>query len=84
MNFGDALDRLRQGNAVARRGWNGKGIFLLLQKTDAGSFMTQPYIYICTLFLESDNMHAMKGRVPWVASQTDLLAEDWEIVLVEL
>lgn len=78
-DFGWALDALKRGEKVRRRGWNGKGIFLMLQVPDEHSKMTQPYIYIDTLGLETNNPNAPKGRVPWLASQTDMLAEDWEI-----
>lgn len=77
MNFGHALFLLKNGKKVARKGWNGKGIFLELQNPDANSKMTHPYIYIDTTGLQTENEHAPKDRVPWVASQTDILAEDW-------
>lgn len=79
-DFGWALRQLRHGGAVRRRGWNGRGICILLQVPDAHSKMTQPYIYIDTTGLQTENPAAPKGRVPWLASQTDMLAEDWEIV----
>lgn len=79
-DFGDALIELKNGKRVARKGWNGKGIFLELQVPDEHSKMTQPYIYIDTLGLQTDNPDAPKGRVPWLASQTDMLAEDWILV----
>lgn len=71
MNFGQALDALRWGNKVARAGWNGKGMWINLQVPDAGSKMTLPYIYMFT---------ADGHQVPWLASQTDILATDWSIV----
>ena len=80
MDFGKALEALKNGESVRRKGWNGKGIFIRLQVPDDHSKMTLPYIYIETSNLETDNVYAPKGRVPWLASQTDLLAEDWEIV----
>lgn len=79
-DFGWALRQLRHGGAVRRRGWNGRGICILLQVPDECSKMTQPYIYIDTTGLQTENPAAPKGRVPWLASQTDMLAEDWEIV----
>ena len=82
MNFGQALTELKNGNKVKRKGWNGDGIFLALQVPDKNSKMTQPYIYIDTLGLKTNNPNAPKGRVPWLASQTDMLAEDWEVVNV--
>lgn len=67
-DFGIALDALNGGRRVSRLGWNGKGMWLALQKPDLGSKMTRPYIF----------MRAANGDlVPWVASQSDLLARDW-------
>lgn len=68
MDFGEALHALKNGHAVRRSGWNGKGMWLMLQVPGEGSKMTLPYIY----------MHTAQGDlVPWLASQTDMLAEDW-------
>jgi len=69
-DFGWALDLLRSGERVCREGWNGKGQYLELQVPDQNSKMTLPYIYIRTV---------QGDLVPWLASQTDLLAEDWEV-----
>lgn len=69
LDFGWALASLRLGHRVSRKGWNGKGMWLAMQVPDAGSKMTLPYIYMST---------AQGDLVPWLASQTDLLAEDWE------
>lgn len=80
MNFGLAIEALKMEFAVARKGWNGKGIYLELQVPDEHSKMTLPYIYIVTNGLVTDNHYAPKGRVPWIASQTDMLADDWYIV----
>ena len=80
MDFGQAIWNLKNGNRVARKGWNGKGIFIELQVPDEFSKMTHPYIYIDTTGLQSTNPDAPKSRVPWFASQTDMLAEDWEVV----
>lgn len=71
MNFGDALLALKEGKKVSRSGWNGKGMWLELQRPDAHSKMTLPYIFMVTV---------TGDRVPWLASQTDMLAEDWGIV----
>ena len=79
-DFGWALNALGKGKAVARKGWNGKGIYIKLQTPDANSKMTLPYIYIVTNGLVTDNPNAPKGTVPWLASQTDMLADDWEVV----
>lgn len=79
MTFGLALEALKKGYKVARKGWNGKGIYIELQVPDEHSKMTLPYIYIVTNGLVTDNPDAPKGVVPWLGSQTDLLAEDWVI-----
>ena len=68
MNFGQAIELLKQGHPVAREGWNGQGMSLRLQTPDERSKMTQPYIYIKTV---QDDL------IPWLASQADMLAEDW-------
>lgn len=80
MSFGDALVMLEQGKKVSRSGWNGKGIFIELQRPDENSKMTSPYIFIDTTGLQTDNPDAPKSRVPWLASQTDMLAKDWCLV----
>ena len=80
MNFGQAIEAIREGKRVARSGWNGKGIFIELQIPDEHSKMTHPYIFIDTTGLQTDNSNAPKNRVPWLASQTDMLSQDWVIV----
>lgn len=77
MDFGSALMALKSGAQVYRLGWNGKGLRLELQVPDANSKMTLPYIFIS---YPSDAKITPGARVPWLASQTDLLAEDWELV----
>lgn len=71
MNFSYALADLKAGRKVQRIGWNGKGMWLKLQTPTDTSKMTLPYIYMKTA---DDNL------VPWLASQTDLLADDWQLV----
>ena len=78
--FGEAIRKLKAGQKVARKGWNGKGIYIEMQKPDDHSKMTLPYIYIVTNGLVTDNPDAPKGVVPWLASQTDMLATDWRVV----
>lgn len=80
MNFSKALKLLNQGKRLRRKGWNGKGIFIKLKKATTASDMSHDYIYIDTTGLRSDNQAAPKNRVPWLASQTDMLADDWEVV----
>ena len=81
VTFGEAIRRLKKGQQVSRKGWNRKGIFIELQVPDQYSKMTHPYIYIDTTGLKTDNPDAPKDRVPWLASQTDMLAEDWIVVM---
>ena len=76
MDFGNALNELKAGNKVQRTGWNGKGLWLELQRPDAHSKMTLPYLY---LNYQDDAQNTPGARVPWLASQTDMLAEDWQI-----
>lgn len=71
MNFGQAIEALKSGKKVARKGWNGKNMHLELQRPDEHSKMTLPYIFMYT---------AQGDNVPWLASQTDMLAEDWVTV----
>lgn len=78
-NFGKALELLKEGKKVCRKGWNGKGIWIEMQFPELYSRMTQAYICIVTTDLQSDNPDAPRGVVPWVASQTDMLAEDWQV-----
>lgn len=89
MNFGQALELLRVEAKVAREGWNGKGLYVVYQpgypdgiginaNTAAATGIAEgtvcrfrPYLMMKTV----DDQF-----VPWVASQTDLLAEDWSVV----
>lgn len=70
-NIGNVVAALKEGQIVARRGWNGKGMYIALQSPDEHSFMTEPYVYMKT---------AQSGRIPWLCSQADLLADDWEVI----
>lgn len=79
-SFGEAIKYMKQGFSVKRKGWNGKGIFIKIQNPDQYSKMTHSYIYIDTTGLETNNPDAPKNRVPWLASQTDMLAIDWQLV----
>jgi hypothetical protein len=71
MNTGQAIEEMRSGKKVRRSGWNGKGMHVELQVPDTRSKMTLPYVYMFT---------AQGDLVPWVCSQADLMATDWEIV----
>jgi len=85
MSFGLAIDALKQGKMVARAGWKGKGMWLKLvtvgsydvgcdtvgQQPDGPRIYLLPWIGMKT----ADNKF-----VPWLASQTDMMADDWQIV----
>lgn len=75
--MGWAIKQMHQGLSVRRSGWNGKGMWLKLQVPDENSKMTLPYIYI--EYPEGHAAYPSGCRVPWLASQTDLLATDWEV-----
>ena len=71
LTFGQAIEFMKNGYKVARKGWNGNNMYIKLQKTDEHSKMTIPYIYMKTV---------SNDLVPWLASQTDMLSYDWMIV----
>ena len=78
MNIGQAVEALKEGKKVARSGWNGKEMYLELQRPDAHSKMERPYVYIKPPY--GSDGYESGGLVPWICSQTDLLGEDWMIV----
>jgi hypothetical protein len=81
MNFGEALKALKEGARVARAGWNGRNMWLAyipsgawqVPNKFADGHPTLPFILMRT---------ADGWLVPWLALQTDLLAEDWALVPV--
>ena len=133
MTFGLAIEAMKMGIGVSRKGWNGKGIFIKIAKAfdleaeakkshdnwmnekieqgitsrkgeDGEEYMvpyeqlsekakdldrlqfaqqlsmTHDFIYIDTTGLQTENKFAPKSLVPWLASQTDMLSDDWEII----
>lgn len=86
MTFEEALTALKQGKKVARTGWNGKGMFLYLVPGSVVAVSRQPlmdfYEELIEVFYRSHiDMKTVDGdHVPWVASQSDLLSADWEVV----
>lgn len=84
--FGDALRWLKEGKRVARTGWNGKGMFLFLVPGSQFTVNRPPLnvIYPEGTVIDYRSHIDMKTAdgsiVPWVCSQTDALAEDWQIV----
>ena len=79
MTFGGALEALKAGKKVARTGWNGKGMYLYLAD---GKLLTQEIGDGSYPFTDSIVMKTADKRycICWLASQTDMLAEDWCIV----
>lgn len=79
--FSFALEALKEGATVARKGWNGKGMFLRMVSG-------KQYDVACGIARDLElapwiGMKTADGKfVPWLASQTDMLAEDWVIVEV--
>ena len=71
MDFSDALIAVKHGAAIQRTGWNGKDLRVLAQYPDEHSKMTLPYLYI---------EYPDGKRCPWLASQTDIMSEDWMTV----
>jgi len=87
MNFGQALIKLKNGDKVSRDGWNGKGMFLFLVPGSKFVVNRPPLLGIypegteVTYCPHIDMKTADGSIVPWLASQTDVLAEDWGLVL---
>lgn len=88
-DFGMALEALKRGKAVSRKGWNGKGMFLTLQngsEVEGNNMRNEPakkYYGDCKAKIcPHIDMKAADGSyvVGWLASQTDMLAEDWDII----
>lgn len=75
MTFGQAIEALKAGERVARQGWNGKGMWLGLH---VGTFVREgaELEYSAYIMMKT----ADNKLVPWLASQTDMLAEDWEVL----
>ena len=97
MNFGQAIEALKAGKKVSRKGWNGKGMFLWLKPETVikKEWCRDPYLIECIekngdageiLALGTICMftHDSTGRnavlTGWLASQSDMLCEDWVIV----
>ena len=79
MTFGQAIEALKAGGRVARAGWNGKGMWLKLvpeSLADAVAFQYEALYAAPWIGMKT----ADQKFVPWLASQTDVLAEDWTVV----
>lgn len=83
MNFGQAIESLKKGLMVAREGWNGKNMHLYLEeyahlifKHGAGRGEPGRKYEPCIVMFTAQGNH----QPGWLASQADMLAEDWEVV----
>lgn len=83
-SFGSAIELLKQGKLVTRSGWNGKNMYLLLISGNCvseiingcyGDPQKEPLPVCDAIYMKT----ADNKLVPWLASQTDVLAEDWQI-----
>ena len=85
MNFGQALEKIKSGYRITREGWNGKEMFLFLVNGSQFEVNRAPLLGIypegtVINYRSHIDMKTVNGEiVPWVASQSDLLAEDWTI-----
>ena len=91
MNFGQAIEALKQGKKVTRKGWNGKGMFLWLKPATElkSDFLRDPVLKqvvednggtmnaLGTVCMKTADNKVLTG---WLASQTDMLSEDWEVI----
>jgi len=86
MNFGYVLELLKEGQKVQRKGWNGKGMFIFLVPGSTFKVNRAPLLGIypegteITYCPHIDMKTADGSIVPWLASQTDVLAEDWKLL----
>lgn len=90
MSFGLAIEVLKQGKKVARVGWNGKGMHLFL--INSATLLTNNKAYTTKDTISETKIKATElcpficmktaqgNVVPWLASQTDVLSEDWQII----
>lgn len=91
MNFGQAIEALKQGKKVSRKGWNGKGMFLWLKPATKvkAEWCKDPLLKelavknggeiqaLGTICMLTAQNQILSG---WLASQTDMLSEDWQLV----
>lgn len=90
LDFSGALRLLKSGSKIQRVGWNGKGMWLVYQKgypegvqinSNTSQAIGIPEGTVCK-FQPYVMMYTAQGDfVPWLASQTDLLSDDWQVVL---
>lgn len=81
MNFGEALEKLKQGKQVARKGWNGKNQYVFLIEGALLTHCLGPAIVAvpCTDVLAIKTSSNVI-QIGWLATQSDMLSDDWEVV----
>lgn len=89
MDFSDALQNLKNGKKIFRTGWNGKSMYVVLQRgypegipinENTAESIGAPVGTVC-VFRPYLTMKTVNDEfVPWVASQTDLLEDDWQVM----
>jgi hypothetical protein len=77
MNIGMAVEALKHDQHVARSGWNGKDMYLYLIGRQEGASRQGKWVTMLPFVMM---VTAQGEHVPWLCSQTDLLAEDWQVV----
>ena len=93
MDFGDAIRALKEGKKVSRAGWNGKGMWLVLVPGQKEVSLREGTPYANALGpmtaieilphidMWTTNAHGRRAMLPgWLASQTDMLADDWSVI----
>jgi len=87
LTFGDAVHLMKSGHKMSRAGWNGKSMFVFLVQGSTFKVNRPPLNqFYCegteVTYQPHIDMKTVDGTiVPWLASQTDILAEDWGVVL---
>ena len=86
MNIGQVVEGLKQGKRYERSGWNGKGMFVFLVNGSHFKVNREPLVSIMgevewVTYRPHVDMRTADGEVvPWLCSQSDLLADDWQEV----
>ena len=83
LNFGLALEAAKRGRRIARAGWNGKGQWVELGQNIYYKHEGEPVLMACHDDIGSQDLVfcGTRGRqVGWLASQSDMLAEDWMVI----
>ena len=75
MNFGQAMEAVKDGKSVQRAGWNGGGMHMEAQIPDEHSKMTHPYLFITVPGCQEGTR-----LLPWQPAQVDIFAEDWNVI----